>query len=257
MFGSLFKSARFLDADLEDWHLETWAWLMRNRGGMAQIQASAIALPTRDFFPPSDRVGEARAEHIFDCVRRHMGLETWPCQIEAIHGPPPSARVGEFWTLSTSRKANATFQVVNGVALIRYAGDLLDDPARLVATFAHELCHLLLYTVRETPPGGHEAEELATELAVAYRGLALFSANTAFSFGQFGDSFSQGWSARSSGYFSPRGWAFALAVFLNLKGVTASTVRKWLKPEVASLVQAAERYLAKRPSLLQPLREIA
>lgn len=257
MFGSWFKRARFLDADLEDWHLETWAWLMRNRGGMARIEASAIILPIRDFFPPSESVGEARAEHIFDCARRHMGLETWPCQIEAVHGPPPSARVGEFWTLSTGRAANATFQVVNGVGLIRYAGDLLDDPTRLVATFAHELSHLLLYTVRESPPGGHEAEELATDLAVAYRGLGLFSANTAFSFSQYRDSFSQGWSVQASGYFSPRGWAFALALFLALKGVTAEAVRKWLKPEVAGMVKAAERYLAKRPALLQPLREIA
>lgn len=257
MFRSLFKGARFLDAELEDWHLETWAWLMRHRGGMERLRQTELVLPTRDFFPPSEAAGEARAEHVFDCVRRHMGMEHWLCRLEARGRTPQGARVGEFWSLDTPKSANGTFQVVNGEARICYSRDLIDNPTRLVATLAHELCHFYLYTIEEDPPGGEPGHELATELAVAYRGFAMFSANTAFSFEQHGDTFSQGWRSQRNGYFSPRGWAFALAVFLQLKDAPPDAGGKWLKPDIAEMVAAARRYLAKRPERLQPLLVLA
>ena len=257
MFGSLFKGARFLGADLEDWHLETWAWLMRHHGGMGRIAATPLVLPSRDFFPPSEAVDEARAEHVFDCVRRQMGMEHWLCRLEAQGRATGDGRVGEFWSLNTPRSANGTFQVVNGEARICYARDLIADPARLVATLAHELCHFYLHTIEEPPPGGEPGHELATELAVAYRGFAVFSANTAFSFEQHGDTFSQGWRSQRNGYFSPRSWAFALAVFLELKRSPADAADKWLKPEIREMVVAARRYLTKHPARLEPLFGLA
>ncbi|QUD86675.1 hypothetical protein [Phenylobacterium montanum] len=252
MFGSLFKGPRFLDADLEDWHLETWAWLMRHRGGMGLVRQTPLVLPSRDYFPPSEAAGEARAEHVFSCVRELMGMQNWPCRLEA-RERASTARVGEFWALQSTGQAGGTFQVVNGEAIICYARELVDKPAQLVATFAHELSHFLLCTVEEPPPGGEAGHELATELCVAYRGLAVFSANTAFTFEQHGDTFSQGWRSQRSGYFSPRGWAFALATFLELKAAPAEEGLKHLKPEIADMMKAARRYLAKRPEKLAPL----
>ena len=61
MFGKLFGGGRFLDEDLEDWQLETWAWLMRHLGGMAHLAGTPLVLPTKDFFPPSGAEGHDKA----------------------------------------------------------------------------------------------------------------------------------------------------------------------------------------------------
>jgi hypothetical protein len=257
MLKSLFKPARFLDADLEDWHLQTWAWLMRHLGGMDRIGRTPLANPGRDCFPPGPGEGHARAAHVFDCVRRLMGMEHMPCRLEARVRPPAAAKVGELWALETPGDFSGTFQVVGGEAIITYSEDLAEEPARLVATLAHELSHYLIREIEDAPPGGHQAQELVTELTVAYRGLAVFNANTAFAFEQFGGTYSQGWRSRRSGYFSPRSWAFALAVFLALKGAAPDAADKWLSRSVAEETRKAGRYLAKRPQLLDPLRAIA
>ena len=94
-----------------------------------------------------------------------------------------------------------------------------------------------------------------TDLTVAYTGFGLFGANAAFNFSQYGDAFSQGWSTQSSGYLSPRSWAFALAVFARLRGDDGG-VEPYLKPEIASLRRDALRYLDRHPDLLNALRQM-
>jgi hypothetical protein len=164
--------------------------------------------------------------------------------------------MGEFWYLQTTGQPSGTFQAAENRAIISYATDLIGRPRELVAVFAHELSHFRLATLREPAPGGAAAHELTTELAVAFSGFAVFAANAAFDFRHHGDAFSQGWSARRSGYFSERTWAFALAIFLSLKGAPGAASAA-LKPNIAQLVDAADRYLKRKPSLLQPLRDIA
>ena len=258
MFGSLFKAGRFLDAELEDWQLQAWAWLMRHRGGMAMISRTPLASPSREHFPPTEAVGEARAAHVFECVRRQMSMtdNDYPCRLEARTPPRADAQVGVFWVLESPGAVNGTFDIVEGQPVICYADSLVDQPMRLVATLAHELSHYLILDIEEAPPGGWEAHELATDLTVAYRGLGVFCANTAFSFEQHGDTFSQGWRSQRNGYLSPRSWAFAIAVFLALKGEPIDAAGPWLKGEVAGLTRAAGRYLAKNPHFLEPLRAI-
>ncbi len=255
MFGTLFGGGRFLDADLEDWQLETWVWLMRHLGGMAHLAGTPLVLPTRDFVPPSGAQGHDKAVHGLTCVKAAMGMGDWDCDLVAVERPAPSQRVGELWHVQTGGAAEGTFEVRGNRVVISYAADLVAHPGRLVPIFAHELAHYLLATVPEPPPGGEEVHELATELAVAYAGMGVLAANAAFSFQQFTDGMSQGWSASRSGYFSERSWAFALAVFLALTG-RRGAADPWLKPTLRDMVRAADRYLEKRPALLAPLRSI-
>ena len=57
----LFGGGRFLEADIEDWVLETWAWLLTEFGGMERLRRSPLVLPTREFFPLTETEGHARA----------------------------------------------------------------------------------------------------------------------------------------------------------------------------------------------------
>ena len=78
-------------------------------------------------------------------------------------------------------------------------------------------------------------------------------ANAAYSFEQFGDAFGQGWRSQSSGYLSPRSWAFALAVFGELKGDDGG-VGRYLREDIDGLRKQAVKYLRRRPELIAGLR---
>ena len=173
----------------------------------------------------------------------------------AVERPAPSQRVGEFWHVQSSGGAEGPFEVRGNRVVISYAADLVDHPASLVPVFAHELAHYLVATIPEPPPGGEEVHELATELAVAYAGMGVMAANAAFAFEQYSDGLTQGWSAKRSGYFSERSWAFAIAVFLALTN-RRGEADAWLKPTIRDMVRSAHRHLETRPALLAPLRSI-
>lgn len=253
MLGELFGKATFLDPDIEAWHLETWAILLDRFGDDMNIADTPLVLPTRDHFPPTDAKGHQRAEHVFSCVKAAMGMsDNWPCRLEAQPQRDRGRRVSEFVAIEGGNDPNGTFRVeASGDIVITYAPDLIDNPNDLVATFAHELAHYLLAAEQDLVED--EAHELMTDLTVAYAGLGVFGANSAFTFEQHGDAFSQGWRSRSSGYLSPRSWAFALAVFSELKGDDAG-MDKWLRPEIVRDRQKAVKYLRKKPELLEPLR---
>lgn len=258
MFGALTgKKKTFLDPDLEAWVFETYAWLMRNLGGMVMLRTDhGIALPNRDFIPPTEAKGHELALYIFDHVKAHMGMSEWVCELVPVERPPENARVGEFWTIqNVGGGAGGTFHVEDGKVVVSYAADLVTQPAKLIPILAHELSHYLIHGVEEEIPGGEEAHELATELCVAYTGFGVFAINAAFEFNQHGDAFSQGWRSQRSGYLSERTWALALAIDLALVE-EAGTVERWLKPSVRDMVAKAERYLFDHPELLEPLRAI-
>jgi len=248
MFG-LFGKSTFLEKELEAWSLETWAWFQRN---LPKRGAPKLVLPSKDFYPPTELEGHDRAVYLFEITKRWMHIADWPARLEVYERREAFARVSDLGLLRNSQAPNGTFQVKDGQAIISYAADLVANPRHLIATFAHELSHYLIATVREPIPGGRDVHELTTELGAAYAGYAVFCANEAFEFGQFQDSGTHGWSSRRSGYFSERTWAFCLAVFTALRDEEPPLDS--LKPSIAGLTKAAARYLKRRPDLLEPLR---
>lgn len=248
----LFGKKHFLDPEDEDWHLQSWRWMLKHFGGLARLKHSPIVLANAEFFPAAEAQGQARAEHIFACVKRHARMEEWPCTLIA---QPESAplRVGEIASLRrvSSGPPLGTFAVEKGGSVtISYDLGKINEPATLIATLAHELAHYQLSTVREEPPGGRDMHEFATDLMTVFLGFGLFGANGAFNFRQFGDTFSHGWQTSGAGYLRERDWVFALAVFLALRGEEAAVLRPHLKPHLSSDLKAAAKYLARNIELL-------
>jgi hypothetical protein len=251
----LFGKSRFLDADVEDWCLETWAWLMANLGGMDRLRRTPLVLASREFFPPTETTGHQRAVYVFERVKQLMEVGGWPVALEPTQRLESFQRVGLYSALQRGDTASGTFRIEDGEVIITYATDLVAEPRQLIATLSHELSHYLLATIRKPVPGGNQLHELATELTVAYAGFGVFGANAAFSFRQHQDPFGQGWSASRSGYFSERTWAFALALFAALREIEIP--KGQLKDSVSDLTRGAQRYLKRNEGLLQPLRAIA
>lgn len=257
MIAGLFRPKTFLEVDLESWSLETWAWLMRNMGGMERLAGIPLATPSRDFFPPSDATGHERAVHVLNCVKAAMGMQEWPCELQPFERRE-AQQVSEFVIIAGSAKPLGTFEYnAQGDVLIRYGANLVDKPGALVATLAHELSHYLVSRVEEPLPGGAEANELVTELCVAYSGFGLFAIANAMAFRGFRDTFAQGWQVTGVGYLSQRTWAFSLAVFLALRNADVAVVDRWLTSDLAKMTRQAARYLDSRPDKLEPLRAIS
>lgn len=253
MFSRLLGKGSFLDSHVEAWCLETWAWMLRNLGGLERLVHTPLVTPSPAFFPASEASGDARGAHVFACVKRLMGMEGWDCRLEPYDRRDANARVGEYWFVHSRAAPNGTFSARDGAVRIAYARDLLKDPASLVGTFAHELCHYLIAVVGEPLPDGDDTMELATDLAVAFSGFGIFGANRAFSFEGHQDAFGHGWRSQRNGYLSERTWAFAIALFLSLRA-EPDAAQSWLKPSIASDVAKACRYLGRNPHILEGLR---
>jgi hypothetical protein len=252
----LFRKSRFLDADVEDWALETWTWLMREFGGMAQIRWTRVVLPTREFFPPAPAEGAARASYLFQRVKGLMRMDDWPCELETLdRSETKLAHVGRYG-VERSRGISGRFESVGGRVVVSYDPDLTTDPVSLIAVLAHELSHYRLSRARTPAPGDVALKELVTELAVAFAGFGVFSANVAFNFkASLGGRYGGSWSAETSGYLSESTWAFAIALLSALKDQDPPLPH--LKTEVADLTKDAAHYLKHNDALLAPLRAIA
>src|ERR1700744_6101828 len=136
----LFGKARFLEADVEDWVLETWAWLLREFGGLERLRRSPMVLPTREFFPPTDTKGHARALYLFELVKHWSGLRDWPCELEAVDRPT-GVGLSDPLVIQRGKGAAGPFRTTDNRAIVSYASDLVDQPMKLIATLAHELSH--------------------------------------------------------------------------------------------------------------------
>lgn len=248
---------RFLKEEDEDWHLATWKFLLDNFGGLARLKSSPLVNATRQFFPPTGATGHARAEHVFACVKQLAGMGDWPCTLLA---QPERIRthVADYVHLKVveNNLPLGTFMADKDQVTITYDPALVDNPAVLVATLAHELAHYLLARVRTDVPGGEEMHEFTTDMMTVHLGFGLFGANRAFDFSQHHDGLGHGWQYSRSGYLRERDWVFALAVYLALRGEDETSLKKLLKPHLYADLLGAARYLRKRPDLLSNLREV-
>jgi hypothetical protein len=185
-------------------------------------------------------------------------MSDWPCKLLAQpHRPQP--RLSELALLKTDKGGLplGTFSARDGEATITYDPESVNEPATLVATFIHELAHYRLANIRVLLPGGEEMHEYATDLMTVFLGFGAFGANNAFNFSQHGDAFSQGWKWSKQGYLRERDWAFALAVFLDLRGEKPDTLKDLLKSHLYSDVREASRYLSRNTMLLETHKAVA
>lgn len=249
-----FGTRRFLDEDDEAWQIETWQWMLREFGGTADLRRSPFVLPTREFFPPGPDTGRARAEHVFQTVKKLARMEDWPCEL--IDQPRRAElRVADLGSLKPiTSPPGGTFLIRDGVAQISYDPSDLEKPINLIATFAHELAHYRLSRVPSEPPGGHDLHEFATDLCAVYLGFGVFAANSAFNFKQANEFSGSSWQYQRSGYLSQRALVFALAIFLKLRGQKMDAVGVHMKDYLYTDLSKAWKYLGANDSPMKPLQ---
>jgi len=251
-----FFESGFLKPEDEAWHFETWAWMLRSFGGMARLKKAPLVTPTPEFFPPTTKQGDRRAEYVLACVKKHMEMSSLPVRLVAQPDCYPEQLNEAFGqTIAVGMHARSTYQ--DGELVITYNPTLQDWPLILVFTFAHELADYLLTKVSEPPPDDSEMHEYAADMVTVFFGLGIFGADSAFTFwkeavgtkGTF-------WTSSTEGYLREADWVYALAVFLTLRAEDPATLQNWLKASLYSDFKKAYHSLAKKQTQLLVLQQI-
>lgn len=213
------------------WLYQNYLWLEQNLPKREDGSGARLILPTPQDYPMPNTGDHVFAESVFQTTRGYMGLMQWPCrlvpQADAHQRHQESLRASGL--MAPMRDAAGTFAVGDEVE-ITYAPSGVRDPAGLVATMAHELCHYLLATVKTEPPCGWAEHEPLTDLCAVHEGFGVFLANSAFQFGQWSDAQQSGWQTIKRGYLTEEELGFALGIFVIRTKIPPERPVSFLKP---------------------------
>ncbi len=253
---SIFRKKPLLSVEDQDFQHACFAWLLKHFGGNDFYEEAQLILPTKDFFP--SRVGspEEAAQATFDQVKKFAGMEKWPCTL-VVQEEDPNLVVAPTLVIQNAEHNPAGTYVAseNNEVTITYNPKLSANPVQMVATFAHELSHYLTATTPEPPPGGWDNWEFATDICASFLGFGVFVANSAFSFSQHTSVDSQGWQSSRSGYLTEAEHSYALALFLNLKGIPFVKALEHCDTNIKSNLKHAQKELDGNP-IINELRNV-
>lgn len=253
---NFFKSKPILGESEVEFQVQTYTWLLKYFGGQDFYEKTQLILPTRDFFPAVVSSEQEAALETFYSVKKYAGMQDWSCTLIQQEQDIDVRITPTISIQNVEPSPLGTFQIdKNTQAIISYHPDLVKQPTKMVATFAHELAHYLTSGAPEAPFGGWENWEFATDITATFLGFGLFMANTATEFHQFTDSDAQGWQYNRNGYLTEAEHIFALAIFLGLQAIPVDTAKQHLKPSLRSLLTAAYKQVESL-NLLSELKKV-
>jgi hypothetical protein len=233
------------------WTERRMGWVM-DRFGPERVRQARVILPTSDDFPDAYDGSEAAGERLFDRVCTYAGVERSRVHLAWVTGDDgrrdPAAGgpllVGRDGTTSGAAGLYVSGGDVEHAELIAIDRRNLADPMQLVATAAHELCHVHLLGDGHVSPDEEDHEPL-TDLLTVCLGLGIFGANASVQDRAWSHAQMSGWSVSKLGYLYQLTWAYALAVFAWVRGEAAPKWARHLRPDVRSVFRNASRYLDK------------
>ena len=86
-----FRRKPLLDTETARWHLDNFAWLIRNHGQHSHFAGARLVLPSQDFFAANGREGHALALELFDQVKAYCGLGHAAIALVQTDSPPAQA----------------------------------------------------------------------------------------------------------------------------------------------------------------------
>lgn len=227
MFGWLKSKAKCPVTDqVRAWVDGRMSWIAR-QFGIERLRCEVI-LPNNRFFPDAYRPTEEGARSLFGQVCRHYGIA--PDRVELRFYKVADRRAmspQDWWQNAAGIRHNREGQEIVQVEESRF-----ENPLELVATFAHELSHVLLLGEKRLT-GDEEDHELVTDLTATALGFGIFLANAAHQSETTSLGTMSVVSTKSLGYMTDPSYAYALAVL--------SWIRYQGKPPWAKFVRLGIR----------------
>lgn len=232
-----------VDAEEKAWLEESLRWLA-DEFGVETWRSAQVILPTEEFFPDPYHADEAGAHALVKRVCGYMGVDYDRLELEFYDDE--EARLREHLPAYESAGSGAAghYRRRRGKFVISLAASQLDDPMNMVATFAHELGHVLLLGGGRVS-ARYEDQEPLTDLLTIFLGFGIFTGNTAFTFSQWRNAFSAGWSYARHGYLTEEALGYALALFAWVRGEQKPAWARHLQGNVSAYFKSSLKYLSK------------
>lgn len=122
----------------------------------------------------------------------------------------------------------------------------LENPIGMVATMAHELCHVHLLGHGRVSEEEDDQEPL-TDLLTVFLGLGVITANGAFHDSNWHAGGWEGWQVGRRGYLTMAMYGYALALFANLRGERKPSWAKHLRADVRHAFEKTCRFYEQHP----------
>jgi catechol 2,3-dioxygenase-like lactoylglutathione lyase family enzyme len=201
-------------------------------------------LPTRKYFDISYKGTEEDAIFIMEKVSEYMDIDSSKIEV-GFYSEPDQLELGEGIMTMHSDDSEITagryLQYDDGTKEILIEQKQLNNPTSLIATLAHELCHVKLLGEELI----EENDEYLTDLAVLVYGFGIFNANTSIvKMDTWSGSSHSGWKMTGgAGYLHYKIHAFALALFANYQGTKSPDWVSYLESDIANYFRKSMDYI--------------
>lgn len=181
------------------------SWIAREFG-VERIRRMPVVLPSESFFPDEYDGSKEDVRKLFERVCEHLAID--PARVDLRF-----YRVGDRRALSALDGwawAAGLYQDQDGRAVVQIEESQFREPLSLVATFAHELAHVLLLGENRLRKEEEDGERV-TDLLAVFLGFGIFIANSASKSNVF-LGLVEGRESARLGYLSDTELAYALAI---------------------------------------------
>lgn len=217
------------------------AWVM-DQFGPESVRNCPIVLPTPEFFPDPWNGTDGAAAGMFLRVCNYMHVDPNRVRLK-LSGIAPHLNNGIVMETDAAGLYLGEHSIT-GQQAIEINRSNFSDPMGLVATIAHELCHVILMGDGYMT-GDEDDNEQLTDLLTICRGMGIFGARTVLR-GVVRKSES-GLSAEleSGAYLTPEIWGYAHAVLAWVRGEEQPKWGRHLGVNTRGAFKQGMRYLAK------------
>jgi hypothetical protein len=246
----MFGKKSYIDEDFFEWAVTLAAWTIDNFDGLDQLRKTKLVTPSAEFFPKSRLGGGAKAQELFEQVKAYADMADWQCTLQPQQERAPHHLGDSIMQKYHAAQPAGTFSEKlsdgNFKATITYDPHLIDRPIELIATFSHELAHLLMTSAGAEFPFHPDMEEPATDGLAILMGFGVFIANGSSGF----RSDDQGWEYHRAGYLCEGEILHVLSTFLILSGNPIEHAKPYLKPHLYKRLAKIHKGIFRRQELL-------
>jgi hypothetical protein len=231
-----------VDPETKEWLENGFNWLIEELGAET-LRSVEVVLPIEDYFPDPFAGSHGDIRRMVERICDYMDVDPKLLDLRfyvnedgrGIHPLAGSER---------GTHALGTYQMRGGKYHVRLETSQASNPAVMVATIAHELGHVILLGEDRLDPDYADHEPM-TDLLTVFYGMGIFNANSTFSFQQWTNTQSQGWSAERRGYLSEEMFGYALALFAYSRNESKPEWASYLNVNVKSYFKTSLKYLQK------------
>jgi tetratricopeptide (TPR) repeat protein len=241
-----------VEPDVRAWVDERMCWLV-GQFGLEMLTENEIILPVPEHFPAPYNGSKEAVRELFEQVCEYMNVDHETIDLK-LYSERRNSRMQ--LGLQNTTGTVGLYDADKERTIIWLESSNVNDPTSVVATLAHELCHVHLLgggrITREEPD-----HEPLTDLAAIFFGMGVFTANSslrdrAASYGNWSH-----WSISRTGYLVDAVLGYALALFAFVRDEMSPSWARFLRPDIRSLLGSSLAFLQRTDDdvILQPQAE--